>query len=264
MNERFTHGGVRLACAVVALALAVCGTVRAQSGTARGAGAPAAPDRPRVKVDPDTGLPPGMPDFRGVWTNRWIVNMADGRFVEKTVEVPFTEKGRRIYAERTGNFQKDDPNFKCWPSGLPRQGGTPYPLKIMQTPEEVVFLYEGGMHTFRIVPTDGRPHKKDAWTWYGDSVGRWEGDTLVIDVVGFNDESWLDSSGYPHGGQLHLVERYRKTDAETMRFEVTIEDPEYYTGPWTTAWTYRLSPTTEMMEYFCTENERDRAHAVGK
>jgi hypothetical protein len=220
--------------------------------------------KPLVKVDPDTGLPPGMPDFRGIYTNRWIVDMADGRFVEKTVVVPFTEKGRQIYAERTANFQKDDPNLHCLPSGLPRAGGTPYPLKIMQTPDEVVFLYEGGLHTFRIIPTDGRPHKPDPWTWYGDSVGRWEGDTLVVDVIGFNDKSWLDSSGYPHGEKLHLVERFRKTDPMTLRYEVTIEDPEYYARPWTTAWTYRLSPTTEIMEYFCTENERDRQHMVGK
>ena len=129
MNERFTRGGVRLACVVVALSLAVGATVRAQSGRARGAGAPAAPDRPRVKVDPDTGLPPGMPDFRGVWTNRWIVNMADGRFVEKTVEVPFTEKGRRIYAERTANFQKDDPNFRCLPERVPQAGRNPLPAE---------------------------------------------------------------------------------------------------------------------------------------
>ncbi len=247
------------ACAAAVMVACLGGGADAQTR-------PAAPPKsqPRVNLDPGTGLPPGMPDFRGIYTNRWIVNMADGRFVEKTVDVPFTERGRQIYAERTGNFQKDDPNMTCKPSGLPRAGGTPYPLKIMQTADEVVFLYEGGLHTFRIIPTDGRPHKPDPWTWYGDSVGRWEGDTLVVDVIGFNDKSWLDSSGYPHGEKLHLVERFRKTDAATLRYEVTIEDPEYYTRPWTTAWTYRVSPTTEIMEYFCTENERDREHMVGK
>ncbi len=86
----------------------------------------------------------------------------------------------------------------------------------------------------------------------------------MVDVIGFNDKSWLDSSGYPHGEKLHLVERFRKTDPSTLRYEVTIEDPEYYTRPWTTAWNYRLSPTTEIMEYFCTENERDRQHMFGK
>jgi hypothetical protein len=247
------------ACAVAIALACLTQTSAAQSP----APAPAAAG-PRVKVDPDTGLPPGIPDFRGVYTNRWIVNMADGRFVEKTVDVPFTEKGRKVYAERTANFQKDDPNLYCLPSGLPRAGGTPYPLKIMQTPDEVVFLYEGGLHTFRIIPTDGRPHKPDPWTWYGDSVGRWEGDTLMVDVIGFNDKTWLDSSGYPHGEKLHLVERFRKTDPRTLRYEVTVEDPEYYTRPWTTAWIYRLSPTTEIMEYFCTENERDRQHILEK
>ena len=249
---------LRPAGAMALAFICLAGTGAAQSPT------PPAATRSRVPVDPATGLPAGMPDFRGVYTNRWIVNMADGRFVEKTVEVPFTERGRAVYKQRTESFQKDDPNMTCQPSGLPRAGGTPYPMKIMQTADEVVLLWEGGLHTFRIIPTDGRAHKPDPWTWYGDSVGRWEGDTLVVDVIGFNDKSWLDSSGYPHGEKLHLVERFRKTDPSTLRYEVTIEDPEYYTRPWTTAWNYRLSPATEIMEYFCTENERDRQHMFGK
>jgi hypothetical protein len=252
-----TSVGRRFAAIAIAIVCLVAAAVAQTPPQAQSA-------KPQVRVDPDTGLPPGTPDFRGVWTNRWIVNMADGRYVEKTVEVPLNDKGRALYAERTGNLQKDDPNMTCKPSGLPRQGGTPYPLKIMQTADEFVILYEGGMHTFRIIPLDGRPHKADPWSWYGDSIGRWEGDTLVVDTIGFNDKSWLDSSGYPHGEKLHLVERFRRTDPNTMRYEVTIDDPEYYTRPWTTAWTYRYSPTVELMEYFCTENERDREHMVGK
>ena len=257
MSHKGTTNGRHLATAVIAL-LCLGASAAAQS--------PADPEAAKspVRVDPETGLPPGMPDFRGVWTNRWIVNMADGRFVEKTIDVPLTEKGRAIYAERTQNLQKDDPNMTCKPSGLPRQGGTPYPLKIMQTPDEFVILYEGGMHTFRIIPLDGRPHKPDPWSWYGDSIGRWEGDTLVVDTIGFNDKSWLDSSGYPHGEKLHLIERFRRLGRDTLRYEVTIEDPEYYARPWTTAWSYRYSPKVELMEYFCTENERDREHMVGK
>ena len=173
-------------CAWVVIAFGCLTGIAAAQSTAPPA---TPPSKPHVKVDPDTGLPPGMPDFRGIYTNRWIVNMADGRFVEKTVDVPFNEKGKQIYAERTASFQKDDPNLHCLPSGLPRTAGTPYPVKIMQTPDEMVFLYEGGLHTFRIIPTDGRLHKPDPWTWYGDSVGRWEGETLVVDVIGFNDKS---------------------------------------------------------------------------
>jgi hypothetical protein len=118
------------------------------------------------------------------------------------------------------------------------------------------------LHTFRIIPTDGRSHSKDPWTWNGDSVGRWEGDTLVVDVIGFNDKSWLDSSGYPHGEQLHLIERFRKTNPTTLHYEVTIEDSEYYLKPWTTSWTYRYSPSIQLMEYWCTENERDAPHVI--
>ena len=112
------------------------------------------------------------------------------------MEVPFTEWGRKLWEERTSTLQAHDPNLQCKPSGLPRAAGTPYPLQIIQLPKEVVFLYEGGLHTFRKVAVDGRTHNKDAWTWMGDSVGHYENGALIIDVTGFNDEqSWLDSAG---------------------------------------------------------------------
>ncbi len=144
----------------MSLCLRPAGAVALALGCLAGTGAaqstpPPAATRARVPVDPATGLPPGMPDFRGVYTNRWIVNMADGRFVEKTVEVPFTEKGRAVYKQRAESFQKDDPNMTCQPSGLPRAGGTPYPMKIMQTADEVVLLWEGGLHL---------PHHPHRWT----------------------------------------------------------------------------------------------------
>ena len=139
-----------------------------------------------------------------------------------------------------------------------------YPWKVVQTPGLTIVLFEN-FTQYRQIFTDGRGYPEEkAPTWFGYSLGTWDGDTFVVETIGFNDKSWLDSSGYPHGEKLHLVERFRKSDAATLRYEVTIEDPEYYTRPWTTAWTYRLSPTTEIMEYFCTENERDREHMVGK
>lgn len=219
-----------------------------------------------IVEEPTMWIKEGVPDFRAVWNTAWIVNMADGRYAEKTVEVPLTEKGAKLYAERTGNLQKDDPNMTCKPSGMPRQMGVPYPMKMVQTDDEVIFLFEGGMHTFRIVPVGpDKKHKPDAWTWYGDPVGHYEGPELVIDTNGFNDEqSWLDSSGYPHSEKLHLVERFRRLNANTMRYTVTIEDPEMYTKPWSTSYLFRVNPGTEIMEYWCTENEKDRIHMFGK
>ncbi len=232
----------------------------------KGKGKAAAP----IVEEPTIWLRDGVPDLRGIWNVPWIVDMADGRYAEKTVEVPFTDWGRALWQERTGNLQKNDPNMQCKPSGLPRAQGVPYPMKIVQTEDEVIFLYEGGLHTFRIVPINlpGKPERKhnpDAWTWMGDSIGRYEGPELVIDVTGFNDEqSWLDSSGHPHSEKLHLVERYRRLNANTMRFTVTIEDPVAYTQPWSTSYIYRVQPGVEIMEYWCTENEKDAVHMVGK
>lgn len=236
-----------------------------------GAGGPGArggrggANREPIKEEPTIWLRPGVPDLQGIWSNNWIVDMAAGRYAEKTVEVPFTVWGKKLWDERTGNLQKNDPNLACKPSGLPRAAGTPYPMQIVQTDKQVIFLYEGGLHTFRIVPVNGQPHHKDPYTWMGDSVGHYEGDTLVIDVIGFNDqESWLDSAGHPHSDQLHLIERFRRPNATTMHYEVTIEDPKAYTKPWTTAYIYRQRPDMEIMEYWCTENERDAKHMVGK
>jgi len=210
-------------------------------------------------------LPAGIPDLQGVWSNKWIVDMANGRFAEKTVEVPFTAWGKKLWDERTGNLQKEDPTLNCLPTGVPRQQGTPYPTQIVQTPDLAIILYEGAAHTYRIIPTDGRPHKKNAEElWMGDPVGHYEGNALVIDSIGFNDRTWLDSSGHPHSDKLHLTEKFIKVDAKNMRYEVTIDDPVAYTKPWTTTYLLTQEPGMEIMEYWCTENERDRVHMVGK
>ena len=250
-----------LAAAVAVAFLPFAGTPAAGQGKGKFKGKAREP----IVEEPTIWLSTGVPDLQGIWSNGWIVDMADGRYAEKTVEVPFTEWGRKLWEERIGNVQKDDPNLQCKPSGLPRGAGTPYPMQIVQTPEEVIFLYEGGLHTFRKVPVNGAVHNPDAWTWMGDSVGKYEDGELVIDVTGFNDqESWLDSSGHPHSEQLHLVERYRRLNRTVMRYTVTVEDPKAYTEPWTTSYIYRIRPGMQIMEYWCTENERDAGHMVGK
>jgi len=218
---------------------------------------------PQKPTPARSNLPVGVPDLQGLWLSKWIVDMANGRYAEKTVEVPFTEWGKKLWTERTGTLQKDDPTLNCWPTGLPRQAGTPYPMQIIQTPTQAVILYEGAAHTYRVIPTDGTPHGPFDELWMGDSVGHYEGDTLVVDVANFNDKTWLDSSGHPHSDKLHLIEKYRKTDDDTLRYEVTIDDPIAYTKPWTTAYIYKRQQGA-LMEYWCTENNKDKEHMVGK
>lgn len=206
----------------------------------------------------------GAPNLQGVWLSKWIRDMADGRFAEKSVDVPFTEWGRKLWDERTGNLQAQDPTLKCWPTGVPRQAGTPYPMQIVQSKDLVVILYEGAAHTYRIIPTDGRPHGKFDQLWMGDSRGHWEGTTLVVDVTNFNDKTWLDSAGHPHSDQLHITERYTRAEPDTLMYDVTIDDPVAYTKPWTTTYKYKTNASLEIMEYWCTENNLDAAHSVGK
>ena len=123
-----------------------------------------------------------------------------------------------MFLERQGNQGRDDPEARCLPTGVPRRD--PYPTKIIQTDKVVVILYEGNIHSFRQIFMDGRPHPEDPDpTWWGHSIGHWEKDTLVVDTIGFNDLFWFDFLGHPHTEQLHTVERYRRTDMNTMEIE---------------------------------------------
>jgi hypothetical protein len=128
------------------------------------------------------------------------------------------------------NGNREDPEWKCYPMGLPRIGA---PSKILQTPTEVILLYQNH-NTFRIIPTDGREHdpiRSQDLTWYGDSVGKWEGDSLVIDSVGFTDESWLAWPGYFHSNKMRVVETIRR-EGDTLIWQATVHDPEVLQQPW--------------------------------
>ena len=130
------------------------------------------------------------------------------------------------YLDRNGT--KEDPEFHCKPGGVPRMGP---PAKIVQTPTEVILLYAQG-NQFRVIPIDGRPHdpiKSQDTTWYGDAVGKWEGDTLVVDIVGFNDESWIEWPGWFHSNNMHVIEKLTRT-GNTLRWEATVEDPDVLAG----------------------------------
>jgi hypothetical protein len=189
----------------------------------------------------------GKPDLSGIWN-------PDGKFSgdfskalkpgEKISMLPSAEnlaKARK---------PKSDPAAKCLPMGVPRLA--PYPEKIVQFPNELLILFEGDIHSFRQIFFDGRNHPKDLDpTWYGDSVGKWEADTLVIDTIGLNDRTWLDSAGHPHTQQLHVVERYRRPDAGNLELEATVEDPGAYAKPFTIAGGFHLIADKEIRERYC-------------
>jgi hypothetical protein len=140
--------------------------------------------------------------------------------------------------------------------------GTPFPAEFIQLPEQkrIVVIYEGGTHIWREIFMDGRKHPPiesiDNETWMGHSVGHWEGDTLVIDTVGFNEGSWLDFWGHPHTNLLHVVEKITRPTKQTMHYEATIDDPGAYTRPWSVSWDVPWRAKMELKEYICQENNQ--------
>jgi len=203
----------------------------------------------------------GKPDLSGLWS-------PDGHFTIditgalKPGEVlPLQPWAAKVTKER---LSREDPNVQCLPMGVPRM--SPYPWKIVQTPTLIVFLYEGNTHSYRQIFMDGRGHPKDMDpTWFGDSIGKWDGDTLVVDTVGFNDKFWFDDAAHPHTEQMHVTERYRRPDLAHLDFEITTDDRGAYTKPFTLYGHSPLLVNTEIMEYVCNENNaRDLPHIVGK
>jgi hypothetical protein len=192
----------------------------------------------------------GRPNLSGVWNKS--IHQNTSRPVEP---LPFTAEGLKAFNEVSKLI---DPTSRCILPGVPRVNNSPYPFEIMQMPDRVVFVYEY-MHNFRVIYTDGRGHRKN-WepSLMGDSVGRWEGDTLVIDTVNLTDRTWLDDHGNRHSDALHVTERYRRMSANQLWYEATIDDPKFYTKPWTTGWVIPLAPKEwEIMEYACTDFNKD-------
>jgi hypothetical protein len=147
--------------------------------------------------------------------------------------------------------------LNCLPPGVPRILLMPFPMQIAQLPGEVLMIFEYD-HFIRAIYTDGRPHPKDLDpTWMGDSIGKWEGDTLLVDTIGFNDKTWLDMVGHPHSDALHLSERIRRVDRDTLQDDLTINDPKAYTKTWTGQQIFELKPSWHLGEYICEDNMTD-------
>src|SRR5437763_4240316 len=250
----------------------------------RGAPAPADPMPRLANGTPNLGRVAGEKGIRGV---PWIRNMAlridntdaisdlprsggvvglvghdlkrDGSRFEP--QVPFMPWSAAVYDYNVANESKYDPEGYCLPPGGPRMMATPYPMEIIQLSEQkrIIMIFEGATHIWREISMDGREHPKgDALnpTYLGHSVGRWEGDTLVVDVVGVNEATWLDYFGHPHTDQLHVVERFTRPNKWTLHYEATIDDPGAYTKPFKVAWDIPWNGTSELSEYICQENNK--------
>jgi hypothetical protein len=150
-----------------------------------------------------------------------------------------------------------DPVLNCLPPGVPRILLMPFPMQIAELPGEVLMIFEYD-HFLRAIYTDGRLHPKDIDpTWMGNSIGKWDGDTLVVDTIGFNDKTWLDMVGHPHSEALHLSERIRRVDHDTLEDDLTIIDPKAYSKPWTGQQIFELKPSWHLGEYICEDNMTD-------
>jgi len=202
----------------------------------------------------------GKPDLSGVWepNGKYVQNLAADL---KTDEVPFQPWAKALYDERkTGAHSKDDQAAHCLPQGVPRINAAPAPWKIVQTPRFIVIIYEA-FTLWRQIFLDGREMAADVTpTWLGYSVGKWEGDTLVVDTKGFNGKAWIDQLGKPSTEALHVIERFRRKDFGHVEIQITIDDSKAYTRPWTVTEEVRLLPDTELMEFICNENNRDLEH----
>jgi hypothetical protein len=235
------------AALVAAVGLALPVTLAAQRGeTAK----PAAPAKPAPR------LADGKPDFSGVWSGGGGFNP---RNVKPGDTIELLPAAKKLMDTRTGKWA-EDPEAHCLPTGVPRMA--PYPWRMVQSVDGkyVFILFEGNIHSYRQIFLDGRPHPKDPDpTWYGHSTGRWEGDTLVVDTVGYNDKFWFSAAGWPHTTQLHTVERFTRTDFNTLSWDITITDPGAYAKPFTLQTRARLEPSWDLMEYICQENNTNIA-----
>ena len=209
-----------------------------------------------------------VPGQKGHWirTRRELVVDAKTRNTlpndRKIEEIPFQPWAKALFEYRRLNNDRDSPHARCKADAGPREIGTAYGFEMVEFPESqrVIIFGIGGPQTFRIIYMDGRAHPNGLDlipTFYGHSIGRWEGDTLVVDTVGFNEQNWIDAEGLVHTDQYHQLERFTRTDFKTMRYEVTIDDPGAYTAPWTAGFMLRWEAGAEIFEYICQENNQN-------
>jgi hypothetical protein len=218
-------------------------------GQARGGGYKA-PEGPAPKN------PWGKPDFNGVWQRPYVADVTrnGGQAQAGAGELAYTEWGKQQW--ETYKPEEGDYTGACLPFGLMRSVNSPDPIQIMQNEKFMSFLYEQNTW-FKVLPTDGRAHNtRKVPTWYGDSVGHYEGDTLVIVTKNFNGLTKLDTNGHPHSDKMVLTEKFTRRDLGHIDYEITVDDPVMYTEPWTIKKAFTLRADWQIQEYSCEENNK--------
>ncbi len=274
MRHRHLLGYLTAAAMIAALAFT---TASAQEqGTKKYA--PPSLSKDHSKPAPRTA--DGHPDLSGLWIEKYGALGADpaagktevraraGAASYPSDELPY-QPWAALKARQLHDAENTDPLLHCEPYGVPRIWGGPHPARLVELPGELIVLYERDT-AFRIIPTDGRAQNPDADpSWMGHSVAKWDGDTLVIDTINFNEKSWLGSgknagegSGTFHSEALHVTERVRRTDFDHLTVEITDDDPKVFTHPWAYSWNMNLVPNEEMYEDVTCSNEKDYEHEL--
>jgi len=215
----------------------------------------------------------GTPDLSGIWLRAPGINAPrDNRaglpgrmehFMPPGSAIPLRPEAAALYGRRSESFGKGRPSERCLPHGIPDAMLYGGPMKIVQNRRLTMVLFEEFNH-FRQLFADGRRFPEDPQpTWFGYSVGRWDGDAFVVETMGFNDQTWMDDSGLPHSDALRTTERFRRRDFGHLDLQITFDDAKTFTMPWSVNLAFNIQPDTELIESIC-ENELDAKHMVGK
>jgi len=265
----------RLLCAAVMMCVALPGASSAQWLEYPTPGVPHTADgKPHLSA-PAPRTADGKPDLSGMWGWETRANCGahcnDLQISREFINIAATLKDGLPYkpgvaelVKRRTAAQNEDPNARCMPRGAPRIWTDDYYKRLFQVSDRVIILTERNMQ-YRQIFTDGRRLPDDQNpTWNGYSTAAWEGDTLVVRTSGFKDDLWLDASGNPLTGTGKLTERIRRPNFGTLEVEMTIDDPQSYTAPWTVTLKQPLALDSELLDYYCLENEKDLVHMIKK
>jgi hypothetical protein len=233
-------------------------TLGASSGRA------AAPDSPQASAQASAIAPGSARDFSGVWQTPGFDRRIKPMDGSETPWMPWTKQAfdKREAAEKAGS-PLFDPTAACMPSGIPRIIAAPYSIEVVQTPPRTVILFEV-QHLFRVIHMNQSHPRNPEPSFMGHSIGHWEGDTLVADTVALTDKTQIDEAGTLHSDALHVVEKIRKVDANTLEDVFTIDDPKAFTRPWTARRIFSRQPKLRFIEYVCEENNRNAPDAKGE
>jgi hypothetical protein len=275
---RTVRRNVRFAIGIVVACLGAGVSMHAQWLNQPMAGAPRTPDG-KINMTGPVPMMNGKPDLSGIWQVQAEPRTPAGLFglgespnsrYFRDILSDFPADARPLTPEGVELLRKHaqpgafNPTLNCLPDGVPHGDLLPEPFKIIHSPGVIVMLYEVET-TFRQIFTDGRKLPVDpSPAWQGYSVGRWEGDTLVIDTAGFNDRGWLDARGTGHSEEMRVEERFRRRDYGHLELTITVTDPKIFTRPIRFSVVEELLPDTDLFEHYCLENERDDAHFAGR